>query len=226
MCSKCKIEKDLILFYKASKSRDGHRSNCIECSKKYRNKEKEKEYREINKERRREYDKNREYDSDKNKEYYQNNKDRLLLKEKEKYNLNKKAKIVYQINYQKNNKNKRNLYFINRRKNDPLFNLKTNIRNIIYNSFYYNSHSKSSRTEKILGCSFEYFKIYLESKFETWMTWENKGLYNGELNYGWDIDHIIPLSSAKTEEDILKLNHYTNLQPLCSKVNRDIKYRN
>ena len=55
------------------------------------------------------------------------------------------------------------------------------------------------------------------------MTWENKGLYNGELNYGWDIDHIIPLSSAETEEDIIRLNHYSNLQPLCSKINRDIK---
>jgi len=55
------------------------------------------------------------------------------------------------------------------------------------------------------------------------MTWENWGLYNGEFNYGWDIDHIIPLSSAKNEEDIIILNHYTNLQPLCSKVNRYIK---
>ncbi len=55
------------------------------------------------------------------------------------------------------------------------------------------------------------------------MTWENRGLYNGEFNYGWDIDHIIPISFAKTEEDIIKLNHYTNLQPLCSKINRDIK---
>ena len=44
--------------------------------------------------------------------------------------------------------------------------------------------------------------------------WENYGLYNGELNYGWDIDHIIPISTAKTEEEIIKLNHYTNLQPL------------
>jgi hypothetical protein len=58
------------------------------------------------------------------------------------------------------------------------------------------------------------------------MTWENKGLYNGELNYGWDVDHIIPLSSVETEEEIIKLNHYTNLQPLCSKVNRDIKKDN
>ena len=55
------------------------------------------------------------------------------------------------------------------------------------------------------------------------MTWDNKGLYNGVLNYGWDIDHKIPLSSANSEEDLYRLNHFTNLQPLCSKVNRDIK---
>ena len=55
------------------------------------------------------------------------------------------------------------------------------------------------------------------------MTWENRGLYNGELYYGWDIDHKIPLSSATTEDDVIKLNHFTNLQPLCSKINRDIK---
>jgi hypothetical protein len=55
------------------------------------------------------------------------------------------------------------------------------------------------------------------------MTWDNYGKYNGELNYGWDIDHITPTSSAKSEEDLYKLNHYTNLQPLCSKINRDVK---
>jgi hypothetical protein len=74
-----------------------------------------------------------------------------------------------------------------------------------------------------LGCSFEEFKIYLESKFEDWMTWENYGKYNGELNYGWDIDHIIPLSKAITENEIYNLSHYMNLQPLCSRTNRDIK---
>jgi hypothetical protein len=63
----------------------------------------------------------------------------------------------------------------------------------------------------------------LENKFEPWMNWDNQGRYNGEFDYGWDIDHIIPLSSAKNEEDIIKLSHYSNLQPLCSKVNRDIK---
>ena len=55
------------------------------------------------------------------------------------------------------------------------------------------------------------------------MSWENYGKYNGELNYGWDIDHIIPVSNGKTEEEVVNLNHYLNLQPLCSHVNRNIK---
>ena len=66
-------------------------------------------------------------------------------------------------------------------------------------------------------------RFYLESRFEDWMDWENRGIYTGEFNSGWDIDHIIPISSAKSEEEIISLNHYTNLQPLCSKINRDIK---
>ena len=77
-----------------------------------------------------------------------------------------------------------------------------------------------------MGCSFEEFKIHLESQFEPWMLWDNRGKYNGELNYGWDIDHIIPISTSQTVDDVIRLNHYTNLQPLCSKINRDIKRNN
>ena len=45
------------------------------------------------------------------------------------------------------------------------------------------------------------------------MSWETHSLY------GWHIDHIIPLSSAKTEEEIYQLCHYTNLQPLWAEDN-------
>jgi 5-methylcytosine-specific restriction endonuclease McrA len=58
------------------------------------------------------------------------------------------------------------------------------------------------------------------------MSWSNYGLYNGTLNHGWDLDHVIPISSAFTEDEVLKLNHFTNLQPLCSKINRDVKKQN
>jgi hypothetical protein len=84
-------------------------------------------------------------------------------------------------------------------------------------------HSATVEICNIIGCTFDDFKKHLEDRFEDWMSWENYGLYNGELNYGWDIDHIIPISTAISEQEILKLNHYSNLQPLCSKINRDIK---
>ena len=110
-----------------------------------------------------------------------------------------------------------------RRLNDPLYSLRCTISRNIRMSINRNGFSKSSNTEYIIGCSFEEFKIYLESKFEDWMNWDNKGLYNGELSYGWDIDHIIPISSTKSEQETILLSHYSNLQPLCSKINRDIK---
>ena len=82
---------------------------------------------------------------------------------------------------------------------------------------------KKYKHEYILGCSIEEFKKHIELKFEPWMNWDNYGLYNGESNYGWDLDHIIPISSAITEEDVYRLSHYTNFQPLCSFTNRYIK---
>ena len=47
----------------------------------------------------------------------------------------------------------------------------------------------------------------------------NYGVYTGNYNETWQLDHITPISSAMNEEEILKLNHYTNFQPLCSKKN-------
>ena len=113
-----------------------------------------------------------------------------------------------------------------RRLIDPLYKLKINLRNLIGNSLRVKNYIKISKTQEILGCTYEEFMIHLESKFESWMSWDNRGLYNGKLNYGWDIDHIKPLASATCEADIIKLNHYTNLKPLCSYTNRYIKKDN
>ena len=136
--------------------------------------------------------------------------------------LNEKGRLWYQKTKVSRREHKAK-YYRERRKIDCMFALKSGIVRLIRQSFIKNGYLKKSKTQEILGCTYEEFKVYLESKFQPWMNWDNKGKYNGELNYGWDIDHIIPLSSAKTEEDVYKLNHYTNLQPLCSKINRDIK---
>jgi len=188
-------------------------------AKKYKTKNKEKilleqkEYRENNKEKIQEYrENNKEKIKEINSKYYEENKEKLKITQKEYYQNNKEKIKEY-----------KNMYKKNRILIDPLFKLKQNFKSSIYIALKRNGYTKKSRSYEILGCSFEEFKNYLESKFEPWMTWDNHGLYNGEPNHGWDVDHIIPLSSAKTEEELLKLNHFSNLQPLCSKINRDIK---
>ena len=178
------------------------------------------------------------YDSDKRKEQYKE-KDRVVENEKRKTYVAKNKDLIkqrqkeyYQANkdkikqYDKNRRELKNVQEKERKLNNPLYKLKKNMRTLLTNSISRNGFKKLSRTEQILGCSFEDFKLYLESKFESWMTWENRGLYNGQPNYGWDVDHIIPLASATNEIELLKLNHYTNLQPLCSYINRDVKRDN
>jgi len=160
------------------------------------------------------------------KQRYQQNKEKVLIYQKQRYQQNKEKIKGSVSEYRKNNKEKINDWRRNRRKNDRLFNLMCNYRSRISGILKERGYRKKSKTYQILGCSFEEFKEHLEKQFEPWMNWDNYGKYNGELNFGWDIDHVIPQSSAKTEDELLQLNHYTNLKPLCSYINRDIKRNN
>jgi hypothetical protein len=226
VCTKCKEEKHLDEFSNYKSSKDGKRIYCKVCS---RIKSKERypqdlerinKYREDNKEKLKEI----------NKAYSIKNKELINARSKQ-WNIdNKEHRKNYLKQWNKNNYKKNsskikeyhNSYNKNRYHTDPLYKISQQIRTLLYQSFRF-KYKKQRRTQDILGCTYEDFRIYLESKFEPWMNWENQGKYNGELNFGWDMDHIIPISSAKNEEEIYKLNHYTNYQPLCSKVNRDIK---
>jgi hypothetical protein len=254
ICITCNNEKEINEFYKNKANKDGYNGKCKECTKeavkKYREdnleevKERVNTYRKNNKDAAIAYNKkwreeNKEYKKQKdreyrlsnvdkikkrNKKYYANNKDILLEKSRNWIKENKEYKKRKDREYQVLNRDKRNKRHKERMNEDVVYRTSHIASGLIKASFKRNGFTKRSKTMEILGCTYEEFRIYLESKFEDWMNWNNRGLYNKDkFNYGWDIDHIIPMSTAQTEEDAIKLNHYTNLQPLCSKINRDIK---
>ena len=144
------------------------------------------------------------------KKYYQKNRLKILIKVKE-YRLNNrdyfnrknkewKAKTGYGKKYQQE-----------RLKKDVLFRFINRLRTLIRISITKQGFNKNSNAHEILGCDYNKVIEHLENKFEKGMTWENHG--------EWHIDHIVPISSATTERDVLSLNHYTNLQPLWAKEN-------
>ena len=152
--------------------------------------EKRKKYREANKEKFDEY----------SKKYREANKEKIA-------DLNRQWII--------NNRAKRNIYKKEYKKqklhNDPLFKLTTNLRSLISGSLKRQGYKKGSKTEQILGCSFLDFKEYIEEQFTQGMNWANYGQ--------WHIDHIIPISVAENEAQILILNRYQNLRPLWADEN-------
>ena len=100
-----------------------------------------------------------------------------------------------------------------RMKHDELYAFKVKIRGSISSGFKRKNYKKETKTESILGCTWEYAKKHIESRFLPGMTWENHGIL-------WDIDHIIPMAIAKTQKEVLLLNNINNLQPLWSEDNR------
>ena len=212
VCSKCKVEKDFCEFNNRSSAKDGKRSACKKCEndrckKSYiKNREKIKEYYIKNKEKRQSY--NKEY----YKEYKIKNIEKELSRMKEYRINNRERELSRYKEYRIKNREKYNEYERNKRLNDPIYKLKDNVRTRLCQYLKTAGITKSKRTFDIVGCSPPELKDYLEKKFTEGMSWDRIGK---EIH----IDHIIPLSSAKSEDEIYKLCHYTNLQPLWAEDN-------
>ncbi len=97
-------------------------------------------------------------------------------------------------------------YSKEREKIDPIYAVKRRVRARTAKAFYRYGYTDRSSTKEIVGCDWVVLKEHIESKFKDGMSWENRNL--------WHVDHIIPLSSAKSMEELISLCHYTNLQPL------------
>ena len=129
------------------------------------------------------------------KAYYKDNKDKAKAYQKDYREANKDKRKAYERDYARE-----------RRKTDPLFKLKAYIRTRNSQAFSRKGYKKTSKTQELLGTDYEITKKHIEKQFTKGMCWDNYG--------DWHIDHITPLASANTEEELKKLCHYTNLQPL------------
>ena len=136
----------------------------------------------------------------KNKIYRAANRDTLLLKMRTWYRNNKKRVISGNGRRSKE-----------RVETDPVFAMVCRVRSFVGYAFRLAGYTKRSRTHEILGCDWGFFKSHIERQFLKGMTWENKST--------WHIDHIQPLATAKTEHDVIALNHFTNLRPMWAKDN-------
>jgi len=133
-------------------------------------------------------------------------------KKKYRENNTNKIKVSRKI-YRENNPTKKKEYHKSRKQKDPFYRAICNLRNRTKQYIKQIGAKKDSPMFKMIGCTPEEFRKYLEINFLEGMSWENYGFY------GWHIDHIIPISSAKTLEEIKKLCHYTNFQPLWAEDN-------
>jgi hypothetical protein len=189
-CTKCNIEKPLLDFYSHPKTQDGKQSSCKKCCIKTQQPHTKKYFKK--------YPEKFKGNYEKIKQWKENNPQ--YMKE-------------YMIEWRETNPKYTQNYVKNRKKTDSLFKLSEGVRNLICNSFKRScqgKYKKGKKTEYILGCTLEEFTQLLQNQFKPNMTLENHGQGPGK----WNMDHIIPISSAKTEEEIYKLNHYTNFQPL------------
>ena len=199
ICIKCDIEKEINSdnFPKDKKCSDGYRNVCKECCNS-RNRELFKIGSlsvDKKKERMRQYMKKKRKDPEFNKS------ERKKERERRKTDPEYRKKINNRVSKRKKE----------RMKTDPVYRFKVKIRKRIRSILKDRGYTKKSKTHEILGISYEEFNLHMERQFVKGMTWDNYG--------EWHIDHIIPLATAICEDDVIRLNHYTNLQPLWAEDN-------
>jgi hypothetical protein len=187
ICKRCEIDNPYTeeYFYKTSNKKYSLQKICIECCLKGIREKRQKDNTSF---------------IESSRKYYQNHK-------KEHSEWNKKY-------YEKHKKQINNLHIYNSRRRKSIdlnFKIREYYRSRIYRALKQNW--KSGHTLELLGCSVDFLKQWLETKFQLGMTWENYGK--------WHIDHIIPCCKFDLSriDEQKKCFHYTNLQPLWAEDN-------
>lgn len=159
----------------------------------------------------------REYNQLYCRDYYEKHKEEIRQKQRDKRIANHDEVIKKQREYRAKNRE-----YINARKReyeqskkiaDPKYKLIVRARNTIRKSFSRRGAQKCVLAETITGLDSKRLCDYLINTFyETYgRKWDGSEIVH--------IDHIVPISSANTEEEIIKLCHYSNLRLITAEDN-------
>lgn len=181
---------------------------CKLCCKEYNTQYRKDNIEKMKKIQQKSYKKNKETAKKYRNKYKEENFEKLKETWRKCREKNKEKNKTISKEYRRNNRKKLNEYAVNRRKTNPIHKLTHNVRGRIRHFLKSKSIIKTNKTFNMIGCTPDELKEYIEKQFIEGMSWENYGYY------GWHVDHKIPLDFGKTEEEIYKLCHYTNLQPL------------
>lgn len=199
-CATCDGVSSESNFDPSTKTKEGLDTHCKSCRKKIRSDRYQRNREKILSAQRQYSHENRVKISDRRKRRYRENIEKHRA-EKRRYYYQNKSELIRKIG----------AYRVKRYREDPVFAVEVRCRARILGAFRQKGYTKKSRTYDIVGCSFEHLCQHLESQFKPGMRWDNRS--------EWHIDHIVPLATAKTEDDVIRLCHYTNLQPLWAHEN-------
>lgn len=232
ICYICKQELLIVEFYKGNYKCKGCASEYAKTHRKeintyYRKRRAEDpEYRERDKQRKEKY-RCSEEGRTKEEEYRRTHKEEIDRRSKEHYTNNKDRKKELGKLWKKNNpdKYKELVRKQNQKKRqDPIGNLSNRLRLSMRKAYRKGGVSKTGRTFSLLGYTPKQLYNHL-SVFYT-QPCQRCGSDIDSLNA--HMDHILPIGTAKTEEDIIRLNQLGNLRMICSvcnlkKISEDLK---
>jgi hypothetical protein len=176
-------------YYEANREASNARSKAWAAANPERSKQRLKEFAE----------RHPNYSSNYHKAYYAKNRGELLAQSRANAKTPEAA--------EKRRVRKRERY-----QTDVVFRLQVILRTRVKNAL--NGSAKHGSGVRLLGCSVEELKAYLETMFLQGMTWEN---YGGL----WVIDHIKPLAKfdLTKPEQLAEACNWMNLRPLWAKAN-------
>ena len=221
-CRSCDVSFPLEQFSVNKRCKDERDTKCKRCHRQYYLEHAEQKraslakWREKNPHYQTEYRQTSEKRKEYEREYYLKNKESYLESMRKQRDKSPVRIFQREKEYRLTNREKMNKYHrkwkTDKRIDDVEYKLRENMgRRIRYelNTLDKTGVKKNKSTLSYIGISISPLKIYLESRFEIGMSWQNYGI-------SWHIDHVIPCAFWEQHnpwQSLLCWN-YRNLNPL------------